>query len=315
MPHRKSEVGGTMYFDNFESRRFSYIGPLPPPDLALAQPSTPGGYVASAYAYSSSQTVGNYTYHQPHAATSLTPTGGTANTYTYDTNGNMTCRLENGVTYKQTFNSENRLSTVQILGSGTCASPGTIPSQWDFKYDGDGNRVQQIFTDFTASPAHVTVSSYFMRGLYEQTDKGTVTSGIITITSTSNKKYYSIAGMTVALYDSTDSINPIKYMITDHLGSVIATTTASGTLISQQRYMPFGQVRTITGGPITQTDFGFTGQRNNSYINLLDYRSRWMDPLLGRFVSADSIVPSYANPQSLNRYSYGLNKPIIEIDP
>ncbi len=57
-------------------------------------------------------------------------------------------------------------------------------------------------------------------------------------------------------------------MITDHLGSVVATTSASGALISQQRYMPFGQVRTITSGPITQTDFGFTGQRNNSYINL-----------------------------------------------
>ena len=84
----------------------------------------------------------------------------------------------------------------------------------------------------------------------------------------------SIAGMTVAIYDSTDSINPIKYMLTDHLGSVVATTSATGALISQQRYMPFGQVRTITSGPITQTDFGFTGQRNNSYINLLDYRSR-----------------------------------------
>lgn len=33
-------------------------------------------------------------------------------------------------------------------------------------------------------------------------------------------------------------------------------------------------------------------------------------PGLGRFASADTIVPNPANPQSFNRYSYVLNSPM-----
>jgi hypothetical protein len=36
---------------------------------------------------------------------------------------------------------------------------------------------------------------------------------------------------------------------------------------------------------------------------------------LGRFLSADTIVPGYANPQNLNRFSYVLNNPIRYNDP
>jgi len=37
---------------------------------------------------------------------------------------------------------------------------------------------------------------------------------------------------------------------------VVAVTNSTGTLISQQRYLPFGQVHTDVGS-ITQTDFAF----------------------------------------------------------
>jgi hypothetical protein len=39
-------------------------------------------------------------------------------------------------------------------------------------------------------------------------------------------------------------------------------TGATGARISQQRYLPFGQVRTDVASKVTQTDFGYTGQRN-----------------------------------------------------
>jgi hypothetical protein len=38
-------------------------------------------------------------------------------------------------------------------------------------------------------------------------------------------------------------------------------------------------------------------------------------PYINRFLSADTIVPGYANPQNLNRYSYTLNNPVRYIDP
>ncbi len=63
------------------------------------------------------------------------------------------------------------------------------------------------------------------------------------------------------------------------------------------------------------TDRQYTGQRNEIGLGLYDYNARYYDPLLGRFLSADSIVPSPANPQSLNRYSYVLNSPLRYTDP
>jgi GH24 family phage-related lysozyme (muramidase) len=47
----------------------------------------------------------------------------------------------------------------------------------------------------------------------------------------------------------------------------------------------------------------------------MDYRSRWYDPELGRFISPDTIIPNAANPQSWNRYAYVLNSPIRYNDP
>ena len=62
----------------------------------------------------------------------------------------------------------------------------------------------------------------------------------------------------------------LKYLLTDHLGSVVAVTDDQGTLTSQQRYLPFGGVRTNIGS-IVQTDYGYTGQRNlDEGIGLMD---------------------------------------------
>ena len=81
----------------------------------------------------------------------------------------------------------------------------------------------------------------------------------------------------------------LQYFLTDHLDSVVAVANASGGLVSQQRYMPFGEVRTDVG-TITQTDFGYTGQRNldaqgNSFqLGLMDYKARFYYPYLHHFL-------------------------------
>jgi RHS repeat-associated protein len=63
------------------------------------------------------------------------------------------------------------------------------------------------------------------------------------------------------------------------------------------------------------TDFQFTGQRIQSKIALYDYHARFYDPYVGRFIQADTIVPSPGNPQHFNRYSYVLNNPLAFTDP
>ena len=77
------------------------------------------------------------------------------------------------------------------------------------------------------------------------------------------------------------SVNGLQYFLTDHLGSTVAVTNASGTLTSQQRYLPFGGVRSNpTIGSITQTDLTYTGQRalDPGMGGLMDYHARFYDP-------------------------------------
>jgi RHS repeat-associated protein len=62
------------------------------------------------------------------------------------------------------------------------------------------------------------------------------------------------------------------------------------------------------------TDKLFTGQRLDS-TGLYYYGARYYDATIGRFISADSIVQSPTNPQTLNRYSYALNNPLKYVDP
>ena len=68
------------------------------------------------------------------------------------------------------------------------------------------------------------------------------------------------------------------------------------------------------------TDLRFTGQRELGRDgvgmgSLMFYGSRAYSPVLGRFVSADTVVPGAGNPQALNRYTYAGNSPLNGTDP
>ena len=91
------------------------------------------------------------------------------------------------------------------------------------------------------------------------------------------------------------------------------TLGSGGAEEAELRYKAFGDNRYTSG--TTNTTFRFTGQREESDLGLYFYRSRWYDPVLGRFIQADTIVPDPTNPQSLNRYSYVLNNPLRYTDP
>lgn len=62
------------------------------------------------------------------------------------------------------------------------------------------------------------------------------------------------------------------------------------------------------------TDKLFTGQRLDT-TGLYYYNARYYDPNIGRFISPDTIVQDYYNPQTLNRYSYCINNPLKIVDP
>jgi RHS repeat-associated protein len=99
----------------------------------------------------------------------------------------------------------------------------------------------------------------------------------------------------------------------DHLGSTSLTTDITGAPVAETRYLPYGQERWASGGAVS--DYTYTGQRAEAGFRLMDYNARYYDPGLGRFVSADTVVPQAGNPQALNRYAYTANNPLKYVDP
>jgi hypothetical protein len=65
----------------------------------------------------------------------------------------------------------------------------------------------------------------------------------------------------------------VVYLHGDHLGSTSLTTNATGGIVAQSRYLPYGQER-LTDGP-AQTDLTFTGQRADNYTHLIEMGARW----------------------------------------
>jgi RHS repeat-associated protein len=109
-----------------------------------------------------------------------------------------------------------------------------------------------------------------------------------------------------------DGGNAANYYLTDALGSVRGLTDDTGTVIGTMSYDVFGAARSHTGA----TDvFGFTGEHVDDVTGFAYLRSRYMDPVLGRFVSADSVIPNGKGTQGFSAYVYVANRTCTLTDP
>lgn len=96
------------------------------------------------------------------------------------------------------------------------------------------------------------------------------------------------------------------YFHQDHLGSTIAQTNDSGTVLNKYRYAPFGQTGDLAGAT-----FGFTGQRYDAETGLYNFKARYCAPDIGRFLQPDPI--GYM--AGMNLYTYVSNMPTALTDP
>ncbi|MEA5011859.1 MAG: RHS repeat-associated core domain-containing protein [Angelakisella sp.] len=102
-----------------------------------------------------------------------------------------------------------------------------------------------------------------------------------------------------------------QWILSDHIGSSSVTADASGGETSRTLYQAWGTIRSTTG--TVPTDYGFTGQMAEGEIYY--YKARWYDLRLGRFMQADSLVPSMQGIQGFDRYAYVNNNPVKYTDP
>ena len=79
-----------------------------------------------------------------------------------------------------------------------------------------------------------------------------------------------------------------------------------------RRYDPFGGLETETG--LGATPFGFAGeeQDDSGHVYL---RARTYDPETGRFLQADPVLGTPAQPRTLHNYAYAFNNPVNYTDP
>src|SRR5574341_1352302 len=234
---------------------------------------------SNPYSGPTGETTVNYTYGAgpagPHAVTSLS-------------NGNMTTRVEGSTTWTQTFNAENQLVSVSDNTTTTT-----------YTYDHSGSRVRRTVT----SGGTTTTTTYVAGMEIERVGR----------TETQRTVYYSAGGAFRIIGGANAGL---YYRHTDHLGSTSVLSNASGQKVANSEvvFAPFGEIR--TGSLPSLTDFGYTGQRHDgSTGGLMFYGARYYLPGLRRFISPDTIIPGMGNPQTLNRYSYVLNRPINFIDP
>jgi RHS repeat-associated protein len=110
-------------------------------------------------------------------------------------------------------------------------------------------------------------------------------------------------------------------------------TDANGNVLKRYDYLPFGEELTAgTDGRTTQMMYNtglsatlpdveqikFTSKERDAETGLDFFNARYFSSAQGRFSSADPagiFLADVRNPQTWNLYTYGLNSPLVNIDP
>jgi RHS repeat-associated protein len=280
--------------------------------------SSGAGIVTQTFGYNaignitSRSDVGTYTYgatnNRPHAVAEVQLAAGGKRVYTYDANGALTNEVQydasnNVITSKGRTEVYTSFNMPQAIGA-----PGI---SLGFVYGPEHQRVKQI------APAATTIY------LHPDNEGGlSYEKDIKPDTSVEHKHFITAGSQVVALVKQTVSATTVRYFHRDHLGSTTTITDESGSVLERMAYEPFGKRRFANGsldpnGTIVgvNTDRGFTNHEHLDELGLIHMNGRIYDPVIGRFMSGDSILQAPDNLQSYNRYAYVLNNPINAVDP
>jgi len=231
----------------------------------------------------------NYSYDAVGNRLNETTDVGTT-TYVYDIANRLTD--VNGVTYTWDDNGNllndgvnafvydhaNRLGSV--VGSATTTN---------YAYNGLGDRLQQTVDSVTENYT-LDLNNWLTQVLADGTNT------------------YLYGTGRIAQYDAGEG----EYFLGDAIGSVRQLTDDAGTVILAKSYQPFGSVYNSAG--TANISYGFTGEWTD--LNSMVYlRSRFYNPIIGRFLTKDSWQGDYYQPLTLNLWNYVGSNPINFVDP
>ena len=249
-----------------------------------------------------------YAYDDLYRQTSVTYPGPSTDTYTYDAVGNRLTKNTDDYTY----DAADRLTDVEGV---------------TYDYDDNGNLTDRGSDSFVWDAADrltsATVSSVTTTFVYNGGGlRDSLTTGGNTTTFT-----WDVARSIPQLLDDghlrytyglgrvsqIDGSEVTHYYLSDALGSTMALTDASKTVVNDYEYDVFGAVSASSGS--LANDFEFTGEQTDDSTDLQYLRARYYDPSTGRFVSRDPISGTAVVPGTANRYAYVLNNPANLDDP
>jgi RHS repeat-associated protein len=196
----------------------------------------------------------------------------------YDANGN-TLSDPSGKSYSWDF--ENRLTQALVPGTGTVA----------FKYDPFGRRIQK------SSGLGTTNYIYEGKNLIEELDGGGTVLARYTQTTVIDEPLAMLRSGTTSYYQA------------DALGSSTSLSTGAGGLSNTYTYDSFGKLSASTG---TLTNpFQYTARELDPETGIYEYRRRYFDQSVGRFISEDPLRFR----ATIDFYPNALNNPMLWRDP
>lgn len=275
------------------------------------------GNLVSKVSSDPGQNLGDLRYGEvePAGPYAVTAAGGLR--YTYDHNGNLTAKIttsDQQPLLLLTYDPRNQLTAVEDRASG---------ASYAYRYDTDGQRthalVQQngVLTRTLYVGANVEVRGNQL--IYHIFDDKLRVAQV----SRPFDPARLLAGFArPSTPPSMESIcaqpaTTCTWIITDHLGGASLTLDATGGVVAELTYYPYGQTRHAQNSG--QVYYGFTGKELDA-TGLHYFGARYYDAGLGRFLSVDPLYIAepqrgLENPQLLNLYAYVLNSPLRFVDP
>ena len=121
------------------------------------------------------------------------------------------------------------------------------------------------------------------------------------------REYIYLDGEPVALREYKNNVGINYYFVNDHLGTPQQLLTATGTVVWQAAYLPFGKAQLQK--ETVKNNLRFPDQYYDAETELHYNWNRFYDPETGRYISADPIGLN----GGMNLYAYVLNNPINKI--